>query len=360
MKTMTIYRKSLIGKLISFSSQLSAFSLILLFCACKPEIQLFADYKEIPVVYGFIDINADTNFIKITRAFGSTNSDPIDPYEVALIYDSCNYPGKLNAYIEELKSSQGGPYQPTGRLLLLDTITIHDKEAGQFYSPDQLLYYTTEQFNTNIGTSKYRYRLNVIIPTGDTIIAETGIVGGEIGVITPKVNFQSQQSDQMASIVFSSSDEATLYEISMQFNYLEGHPGQPLTQKEVSWSYGTKRLTEFEKVAGTDNFYRMYYGVNTMFSYMRAAVGSDTIWDVNHPNVTRYIGDFVVSLSAAGEDFGHYYLSAQPSLSLASEYSNIEGGWGLFSSRIQINKVVDLSFKARYDLFCEPWGFLEQ
>ena len=360
MKTKNTNHKSLLGKLISFSSQLLALSFFLFLSACRPEIPLFADYKEIPVVYGFLDINADTNFIKITRAFGSSNSDPIDPEEVALIYDSSYYPGKLNAYIEELKSFQGDSYQPTGRKIILDTITIHHKEAGAFYSPHQLLYYTTEQFNTNEGDIKYRYKLNVVIPNGDTITAETGIVSGDIGVSSMMVTFQSEPSSMMSGLMFTSSDEATLYEIVMQFSYLESHPGQPLTPKEVSWSYGIKRITEYEKVANTTNCYRLYYDVNTLFNTMSRAIGNDTVWDVNHPNVTRYMGDFVVYISAAGKDFGHYYNSTQPSISLAPDYTNVHGGYGLFSSRILVSTVVGLSSRTQYDLFCEPWGFQER
>ncbi|MBP5796970.1 MAG: DUF4249 family protein [Bacteroidales bacterium] len=335
--------------------------LSLLVCSCsKPQINLFADYKEIPVVYGMLDVNADTNFIKITRAFSSTNEDPIDPYEVALIYDSSNYPGKLNAYIEELKRRHDGPFQPTGRRIVLDTITIHNKEAGPFYSPHQLLYYTTEQFNTAHDGLSYRYRLNVIIPNGDTVTAETSVVGGEISVVSSKVTFQSEPTTNNANILFSSSEEASLYEIVMHFHYLERHDDGPMMPKEVSWSYGIKRLTEYEKVAGTENVYRLYYDMNSLFTNMRYAIGNDTVWNTNHFNVVRAIGDFVISISAAGADFAHYYLSAQPAITLAPEYSNVNGGWGLFSSRYEVSKTVEMSYRTQYDLFCEPWGFLEQ
>lgn len=341
--------------------QLLALLLVLLFSSCtKPQINLFADYKEIPVIYGVLDVNADTNFIKITRAFGSTNEDPIDPMEVALIYDSCNYPGKLNAYIEELKSSQGQPYQSTGRKILLDTITIHNKEAGAFYSPHQKLYYTTEPFNTNIGSSKYRYKLCVVIPNGDTVTAVTGIVGGDMEIVNSNLYFQSELNNTMSPLTFSASEEGALYEIVMQFNYLEEHTGQPMTKKQVLWSYGIRGLSGYEKVAGTENFYRLYYDVNTLFSYLRTAIGNDTVWDVNNPNVIRYMDDFVVSIASAGEDFSHYLQTTQPTLGLAAEYTNVAGGWGVFSSRILINKVVGLSAKTKYDLFLEPWGFRER
>ena len=79
------------------------------FSSCSTDVDLYADYKDTAIVYGLIDAKADTNYVKITRAFCSTNDHPINAFEVAPIYDSSNYPGKLDAYFLELKSSQGQP-----------------------------------------------------------------------------------------------------------------------------------------------------------------------------------------------------------------------------------------------------------
>ena len=95
-----------------------------------------------------------------------------------MIADSCNYPGKLDARIEEYKLGFGNHYSPTNRVLMLDTITIHDKESGMFYAPDQKVYFTTEPFRVNTSNAQYKYRL-VINKDSDTITAETGVVGGE-------------------------------------------------------------------------------------------------------------------------------------------------------------------------------------
>ena len=96
--------------------------------SCSTDVDLYADYKDVPVVYGMIDVTADTNFIKITKAFCGNNDNPINANEAALVYDSSNYSEKLNAYIVELQSGSGHTYQETGRTFILDTLTIHDKE----------------------------------------------------------------------------------------------------------------------------------------------------------------------------------------------------------------------------------------
>ena len=37
--------------------------------ACKPEIDLFAEYKDITVVYGVLDSKQDTNYVIINKVF---------------------------------------------------------------------------------------------------------------------------------------------------------------------------------------------------------------------------------------------------------------------------------------------------
>ena len=112
---------------------LSLLAAVMVFNACSTDVELYADYKDIPIIYGLLDASQDTNFFRINRAFSGNNEHPINANEVALIADSCNYPGKLRAYIVEYKESYGGNYTSTGDTVLLDTITVHDKQEGVFY-----------------------------------------------------------------------------------------------------------------------------------------------------------------------------------------------------------------------------------
>ena len=97
-------------------------------------------------------------------------------------------------------------------------------------------------------------------------------------------------------------------------------------------------------------------GVNILFNVLEHAIGNDTA------NVTRYIDNFVVTVAAAGDDFNIYYQflqTASNGLTLSTEYSNIQGGYGILSSRIFVNKEVKLTSGTKLDLFRQPWGFQE-
>lgn len=348
--------------------KITIYSLLVFVCtafsACSTKVDLYADYKDIAVIYGLVDINADTNFLRISKAFCGSNDNPINAYEVALISDSSNYPEKLDAYIIEFQRTLGQQHQATGRKLLLDTLTIHNKEQGLFYAPDQVLYYTTEKFFPSENGNRYKYQLVIVKPNGDTLKAETTPVGGKVSLLGTLANFQSRPSEATNKLSFRSSPEGQLYDIKMQFNYREQHTGQAMTCKHVSWSYGARTLEEYDKVPGTEDVYFLEYSVNTLFNYLSTAIGNDTIWDANHPNVVRHIDNFVVTLSVGGHELYENFLmnSVLNNGLTTNAFSNIEGeGIGLFSSRTNIVKTMGLTSSTLTDLFgMKAWGFKEE
>ena len=343
---------------------LALFSFIAVLSSCSTDVELYASYKDVAIIYGLLDAHADTNFIKITRAFCGTNDNPIDATEVALIADSSNYPGKLDARIIEFESMAGNSYEPTGRVLVLDTMTFHNKEEGVFYAPDQIVYYTPEPLYTGSDGRRYKYRLVVVKPDGDTVTAQTTMVGDEdFAIVSASVGFQASPTDELGKIYFRSDGVAPLYEIGMRFNYHEQHAGAGIAFKSISLPFGTKPLSNYKKLEYSDNSYYQEYSLNWLFNALENTIGGDTVVDANHPNVVRYIDDLVISLSAAGEDLYYYYLAneAQQSIGITSVYSNINGGFGLFSSRSSIEKAPRLSSRTLTDLYDKSaWGFKAQ
>ena len=340
--------------------------LIVVFGSCTTDVDLYADYKDVPIIYAMLNPRADTNYIKITRAFCGTNDNPINANEVALISDSSNYSGKLDASIIELKSTFGGAYESTGRVFELDTMTIHNKDEGTFYSPNQIVYYTTERFNAGTEEETYQYRLVVVKPDGDTLIAQTKIVGKEEFVlVTNAVHFEMEPTQNKSAISFRADGVALIYEIGFRFNYREQLVGQEMKRKSVSRSFGIRTLDDYEKIEGTTNSYSLKYSVNWLFNTLANAIGNDTVVNPNHPNVVRYIDDFVISISAAGDELYYYYLANEAQqespVELINTYTNINGGYGLFSSRVKISKVVRLSANTKRELLGKSsWGFQEQ
>ena len=340
--------------------QLLALLLVLLLSSCtKPQINLFADYKEIPVIYGVLDVNADTNFIKITRAFGSTNEDPIDPMEVALIYDSCNYPGKLNAYIEELKSSQGQPYQSTGRKILLDTITIRNKQTGTFYAPKQKLYYTAERLRRNTKTEKYQYKLTVVLPDR-VLVSTTDIVGsGAFRVKSTAANFSLAYFGIDRPLEFYPADNACSYDVTMSFTFKEQRtPDGDSVPRTMYWDLGT--YTNFDlSYHIVDDYYQIAYRPERFYKQLIAFLGADTAI----AGLSRFIGDYPIeiTIAAAGEELSHYIdwsSVGNYGTQGGNDFTLIEGGTGVFSSRMTAKRRVRLAGTTVPELVAHRnWGF---
>lgn len=330
--------------------------------ACTTDVELYTDYKDIPVIYGLLDASQDTNFIRINRAFSGSNDNPINATHVALIADSCNYPGKLRAYIVKYKQGYGGHYEPFGDPLELDTITIHDKEEGIFYSPNQKVYWTNKPLDINSETAKYRYKI-FVYKDNDTITAETNLVGGEgFKIITQSLGFMAEENDNSGRIKFTPADNAVFYDVTMVFYYKESVHGGPLTDKQVAYSFGVNTLENLGQE--NERVYYVSYGMNTLFNLLEDAIGGDTVINENHPEVVRYFGEkpMKVFLSAGGDELYNYIqINSQTGYAqTVPDYTNINGGYGVFSSRINLVKDVLISASTQRDLYGKPWGFVQQ
>lgn len=333
-----------------------------LFASCSTDVNLYADYKDIPVIYGLLDATQDTNYVRINRAFSGSNDHPINANEVALIADSCNYPGKLNARICRYGKTASSFAEYTFEdFLTLDTMTIHNKQEGTFYSPNQLVYYVVSDqsnqnrafFKTNTSSKSYKYRLE-IFKDNDTITSETSLVGGEnFAILNNLVVFSSEPSDKSRKMSFKPADNAEMYDVRMEFNYQEKR-GSQLTNQKVSWSYGSKGVDEY---LFEDGFYYVNYLENTLFNLLATKIGTDTV------NVERYFGDFVISVAAGGGELYNYIQINSTGGNLSQtipDYTNVYGGYGVFSSRVNLRKVVNLSALTQTDLYNQPWGFKQQ
>lgn len=331
-------------------------AIVALFSSCSTRVDLYADYKDIPIIYGLIDYQKDTNYIRINRAFCGSNDNPINANEVALIADSCNYPGRLNARIIELKRGYGNEFFPTGTEFILDTITIHDKEQGLFYSPNQKVYFATtatngQRFKRNTGNNVYRYRLE-IYRDNDTVSAETGIVGDDdFAINTQQMSFiPNEQGENRVS--FKTADNATFYELSFQFNYEEVKGGHTY-QKSVHYDFGSQMPDE-------QNSNVVYFGYpkSLLFNLLERSIGGDTI------GVTRYVRNCVLTLSAGGDELYNFILVNTQGGGYSQtvpDYTNIKGGYGVFSSRLTLEKDdVKLAPRPTLIQLYGRWGFVQE
>lgn len=320
------------------------FMALALLVSCSTDVDLFAEYKDIPIIYGLLDYNADTNFVKITHAMGFHE----DMGAAAQDPNLNDYPGKLDVFITEFRNKD------SIRQIVLDTITIHNKQDGIFYAPAQKMYYTTEPLHKNTGGTNYTYRLTVKLPE-QTVVADAAIVG------TNDNPFRSSVVDFSGGtrvIMFNPVRNAGVYEARMAFSFLEQRtPNSDSVLRTIEWPIGTFFSIDLNHhlVDGACVISYAGYGIGPELENF---FGNDTAV----PGLTRYLSDypFKVILTAGGENFAQYLLynnSAHTSLTPENNYTVIEDAYGVFSSKTTRIGKMRPGGTTLPDLLHTKWGF---
>lgn len=326
--------------------------LVLLFGSCSTDVDLYADYKDITIVYGLLDVDKDTNYVKINRAFLGYG----DATAIAMIPDSSNYPGKLDCKIIEYRASLSDNNYVKTQEYPLDTITIHNKDLdGSFYAPDQLVYYTTGKIHSN--SDHYQYRYDLEIDRGDTLItATTDIVGGGHFSVVPNIlNFSSYI--EIGKLKWIGCPNSFIYDVELRFHYKEIGPSLDSIDHCVKWLLGTYPEASIQTENGV---YFVSYLASMFFSNIAQEIGNDSLL----LNVERVFFEpsIEVIITAGGEELYNYITVNGSNSSIVQtipEYTNIYGGYGVFSSRAQISKRVKLNGQTMMELINNhpTWNF---
>ena len=134
-----------VNKLGIMNKSLYALFLLItiMFVSCETDIDVNAEYKDIPVVYGLIDAQDSVHYIKITKAF-LENGNALD---LAAAASNFNYAaGDLEVIVEELDN--GRKIQTHS---LTRTVNEIAKDPGVFDDGENVLYKFTDK-----SINKYR------------------------------------------------------------------------------------------------------------------------------------------------------------------------------------------------------------
>ena len=126
--------------------------------SCDGPFSIFSeDGEEVTIVYGYLDADADTNYLKITKSFTGNAVD------LAPNYSANNYDYKLDVKLTGKFATNPNAV----RTVMLDTTSVFKpyNPYGLFYSGvNQVLYYTTEKLLEN-----QEYQLVITRKDGEVI-----------------------------------------------------------------------------------------------------------------------------------------------------------------------------------------------
>lgn len=305
---------------------------IFIFNRCSTDVDIYSDYKDITIVYGLLDKSEDTVWLKVTKAFlGEGNA-----LHFAKNPDSSNYANKLDVTLSGIKN--GSEVQK----LVFDTITIHNKQAGDsvFYYPDQLMYYAVTPSGLNADAMYH-----LLIKKGNEDIEASTPVINDFAITYPiyKITFKYDKEIQ-----WNSAKNGKRYEVSLTFHYKELLPNTTDTlDKSISWSLGVK------KSAGTEGDEPMgaAYSGEQFYSLLENSLEPVL-------NVKRWAGNVDVKIACGSDDFNTYYEvnnTGGGSLQEVPAFTNIEGknSIGLLAARHNVVKISKLSSDSELKLVNE-------
>ena len=323
-------------------------SSIALFASCDNDLQIIADWKDVPVVYGILNAEDSVHYIKLNKAFLGRG----DVMMMAQEFDSLHYAGEDVGLrlLEQEKvwiPSQNGEGWLTISTIELERTTDENKPEGIFSSPTQIIYKSSA-----LITAGTLYSAEVYRKSNDTIIAFTE---NPISILTP-VNITRPNSFSPITITpngyvpkveWKSIAGGDMYELSMNFNYIEfPNSIENPSAGEADTLYQTfqfqSRLSNNsqggEQMSHSIDFDQFLNFIASNIpedpTVRRLVVGMEAAQVVSGFAITHACLDF--TLLAAGEDLSTFLILNQNSSSLVldrPEYSNIENGIGILSSR---------------------------
>ena len=333
------------------------FTLIMVFSSCETDFDLNAPYEKTAVIFGFLDVSADTQYVRIQKTFLGEG----DAFDFALIEDSSRFDNVV-AKISWVNNSGS-----TLGTVTLDTITINNKETdGVFFAPNQLVYYVPSSeitFNEN-----YTYNLSVVADgkeyTSSTRIVE--MLSQDIELPLPETigtNEEVLVTGQPPNVIyqnktvrFKTAENARRYGITVEFKYTE-HRTSGEIQRTVVFGLPDQQTDSDE---GNETI-ELDYNSESLYSFIADNVIDDP--DVIYREFNSL--DYVFTLAA--EDLHNYILVNEPVTGIVQErpeYTNINGGIGIFSSRHRIVRSKFISFPSMRELatgqytigycFCDP------
>ncbi|MCC7302973.1 MAG: DUF4249 family protein [Bacteroidia bacterium] len=288
-----------------------------LFLSCKNDLEVIAPYQEQIVSYCLLDPFDSVHYVKVTKSFLGN----MDAYQMAAYFDSVNFrPGEITVTIEKMQGENVLQSIP----LFIDSTLPRD--SGVFSFPKQYLYKT----NTAISGDGSEYRLKVRKNEDGKEVRSRAKTVEPITVVSPLPN---QSLNLWGSFPykskFRSARNGKLFALTVRIHFKEKFV---FDTTQVSTRYIDLRFSnhtasnleggeEFSEILDRETFYK------TIGNHPDIA---------DNPNIVRQFLYLEFIFSAAAIDFSNYLevvSAANATFGEKPVYSNIEGGYGLFSTR---------------------------
>ena len=175
---------------------------IFVLLGCDNDLDVAADWKEVPVIYGLLDPATPVNYVRINRAYLNSDGDAI---RYAGVSDSIQFEDLVVKLVEFKNGIETNSI--TLEKVNGDTIDLQ-KEEGVFSSTPNILYRTFHKILATDLYDTYSYELVVVSEkSGKIYRAKTETVGA-LFLVTPRLQrdnpsiFISDENDRFIYVNF--------------------------------------------------------------------------------------------------------------------------------------------------------------
>lgn len=286
--------------------------LSIIFYGCDNELHINADYEEKMVVYGLLDYTQPEQFIKINKAYlSSQNSAYIDAKEEDSLY--------LDSVVAKLVDNFGNE-------IPLTRTTIANKEDGVFTKDVNTFYTTNQPLNPNNS-----YSVDVINPINNNrVTAHTELVESA-SIRFPFSNNTTQwviNPSGKTRFEFNTGRNGIIYDLKVRFTYEEISIADTnqRTTKSIDWY-----ILRDKVVDNADGRIAVITVIQSslFYEFLESVIPID-------PTVNRKAVEAGLFVYGGGTEINNYISVSKPSIGIVqkqSDYSNVNNGIGIFSSR---------------------------
>lgn len=303
---------------------------MMVFSSCETDVDIYAEGNETTIVYGYLDVDADTNFLKITKSFVG------NAIETAPIYSASNYDYKLDVQLRGRFADNPNVVS----VAFFDTISVYkpyDSNSIFYSGRNQVLYYTTRKLKEN-----EEYQLTIKRNDGVELTSKVKTISGSsIRKPTYSISFESSVSNSIDWRPNTTGELAAYYEVVGYFHYKQFlQNGTDTTRHTMKWVMGSG--TGEQLWSSSDKWLSIRYTPKDFYNRLQA---DDNIVNNSPDFVGRIVEGFEIVVTSTGEELYNYILiqNSGSAIQDTPEYTNIENGMGILSSRSVCRKMVDVS-----------------
>ncbi len=293
---------------------------------CSNDLDLTTEWKDIPVVYGIINADSTTNYVRVEKVFLDPETNAL---QLAQISDSIYYQN-VKVEIERPKRNER---------ILLNRVDGNEegitRDSGIFATNPNTLYKLdlpkAEQLEGGEEISIIITRADEQTPaTATTTLLEPfTIVSGQ-----PADLINWSEYDRTVRVAWRPEGEAaSVYDIKFIINYEESTGGSnEFISKSLEWKVAENLIRE------DFNAQRLTVEIlgREFYSFLASELEANT-------SIQRRFVDMDLEIIAGGSELLQYINIRQVNTGITSSqeiptFSNIEGGLGLFTARITVEK----------------------